>query len=563
MLPPSNASHHRCHIHQHSLPPPRSHQGPSLFELLPLHLTQDILQRAGPRSRLLCKGLANLYGSLPSLTPRGLTRNEDLPSALLRLCRHRELTTLDLTRAPDLVTDSNLEVICKALPHIQQLHLPVTTFEVTAARRLAAQQTLLPSLTALHVSGPSALPFPPSPWRSFDVERVMELAPLSQLRELTLPASTAYHVSTHAEHLPKLTVCSRLTFSDHLNHDVDSTFTEHMVICAQHLPALVSLVIDVRERLLTFPQDLRQLQGFTMLTELQVGTIRFCNAARLIGAVTGLQSLRLRLLSEAWRPLEDSCLARLSLLTSLHVVALGRSWPLYPHVDHQLGDRLLAAVPHLPPSLQDLQLTISSSNGRYSMVGSGPTTGAFAGLASASSVLQLLDLMYLKLPGNFMEVIQQLTRLTTLGIHDCNCTAAGSFAGLTALTSLRKLALCDLVGGSTAGCSSIEGMKQLHTLQLYGSFVDGPYLARLCAALPQLQVLDISGCHSIASGMSALGLLTALEVVDLSDTVGVHQLERYLSWSPSLRRCHLSYLQPWKQQRAAALLGPLVEVVFN
>jgi hypothetical protein len=546
---------------QHSLPPPRSHQGPSLFELLPLHLTQDILHRAGPRSRLLCKRLANLYGSLPSLTPRGLKSGEDLLSALPRLCRHRELTTLDLTQAPDLVTDSNLGVICKALPHIQQLHLPVTTLEV--ARRLAAQPTLLPSLTALHVFGPSALPF--SPWRSFDVDRFMDLlAPLSQLRELTLPASTAYHVSKHAKHMPKLTACSRLTFSDHPNDDVNvCLYTEYMVICAQHLPALVSLVIDVRGWLHSTPRALQQLQGLTMLTDLEVGTIRprFSHAPTMIGTITGLQSLRLRLLSESWAPAEDSCLARLSLLTSLHV-ALEPFWLIYQaHEDLYHGDRLLAAVPHLPPSLQDLQLTISSCSEKY--VGAAPSSGLFAGLASASSVLQLLELKYLTLPGNFMEVIQQLTRLTTLGIHDCDCTAGGSFAGLTALTSLRKLALCDMEGGSTEGCSSIEGMKQLHTLQLNGSFMDGPYLASLCAASPQLQVLDISGSHCIASGLSALALLTALEVVDLSDTVEVHQLERCLRAPPSLRRCHLSFLQPWEQQRAAALLGPLVEVVFT
>jgi hypothetical protein len=163
-------------------------QGPSLLDLPP-DVTRAILHRAGPRSRLLCMATADLYGPLPSLTPRGMRTIQRLESTLKRLCRRKELRSLDLTQAPDLVSDNNLQLIFSALPHLQQLHLPLTS-QVSAAG-LAALQPLLSSLTALHIH-----PTWQFDWTRTDqslrvAHQLTHLMSLAQLRELTLPASTA------------------------------------------------------------------------------------------------------------------------------------------------------------------------------------------------------------------------------------------------------------------------------------------------------------------------------------------------------------------------------------
>jgi hypothetical protein len=329
---------------------------------------------------------------------------------------------------------------------------------------------------------------------------------------------------------------------------------ECSVICAACVPTLAALVIDAWG-CGTRPSHLQPLQRLTALTELQVGTI--CDpfrAASMIGGITSLQSLRLCFTRAAW---DLSWLTRLPRLTSLHAI-LAPELQSDPFVIARIGmDKVVSAVRHLPPSLRAFELTVNTGC-RWPRIWGVLSSGAFAGLASASGLLQRLELGYMELPGNFMEVIQQLTRLTTLVISDCN--GCSNFSGLTTLSGLNKLELWDT---GKVGSGTIGSLKQLHTLRLSGHFLDGPYLGRLCAALPQLRVLDISSSYKIGPGVSALGLLTALEVVDLSDTVRVGVLERCLRVPPSLRRCHLMYPQPGAQQRAAATLGPNVEVVFR
>jgi hypothetical protein len=502
---------------------------------------------------VLCKALLYIYGPLLSLTPRGL----QAAAVMTRRGRYSQLTALDLTQATGVVTDKTMKLLFKALPHLQRLRLPVT--RQLTARGLGPLQPLLPSLTALDISCPTP---PPD---SCILDAILQL---TQLRELTLPTSAAALLTTEGR-LAKLGACTQLssvTFSDHVgqsgNGNLTSTSMACFVSCAERLPALVSLKLDERCLRVQQPEIVQQLQGLTALTKLHMGTIAqgweegvtFLHA---IGGMASLRSLQLRLSQCQWAPTERGWLASLSLLTSLNIRFESTS-VVNPQ---QHFDAVLSAVPYLP-LLRSFQL--SGSRLCY-LAAPRVCSGPFACLAAASETLEVLQLNYMHLPYSFMDVIQQLTHLTSLGVCSYNC-AERILAGLKEFTSLRKLDLCDWTSDNCAEVAGpITALKRLHTLRLDGNFFDRANLTQLCASLPQLHVLAFSSSRKIGSGLSALTRLTNLEVVDLSfarELVGT--LARHLKAPPSLRRCLLSGVgDERRQQRVRRLLGPSAEVVFH
>jgi Leucine-rich repeat (LRR) protein len=543
---------------------------------VPSPLIEHILRKAGPHSRELCKALAHLYGPLLSLTPRNVTRIQDLLSTLTRQGRHKQLKALDLSHVTNLVTDNSLKLICRALPHLERLHLPLTCKLTTPA--LAALQPLLPSspLTALQIS--SQLPYAATAAvLQVSLDMILQL---TRLRELALPACAAVLLAAEDEALVKLGACSQLTqlsFSDpHCRNDAQDSETISAALiarCAECLPALASLKVGKRFLFVETADPLTKLRGLTALTELHVATVWTTwphnEALHAIGAMANLRTLQLRLLHLGWDPAESGWLTRLSLLTSLDVC--------FETTGDGPGcfDEVLSAVPHLPA----LRRFHMSSNLLQEM--QQPSDEAFASLASASGVLEQLHLSALELPRSCMEVIRQLTRLTALRIRGCDWWGTrGSFwtasSALAALTSLRVLEVRDLTVGKvldgpddcTHDCTvaprAIEGLKQLRTLRLNGELLNRPYITRLCAALPQLCVLDVSGSANIGSGVSALSKLTNLEEVDLSATVEVGELVRHLKPPTSLRRfLYKAPLEQEHEQHIRALLGPRVRVVFD
>jgi hypothetical protein len=534
---------------------------------VPPPLIEDILQRAGLRSRELCKALAHLYGPLLSLTPRDVSRIQDLLSTLTRQGRHKQLKALDLSHVAELVTDNSLKLICSALPHLERLHLPLTC-KLTAPALAALQALPTPSpLTSLRIS--PQLPYATTAAVLRESGILDSILQLTQLRELALPTFAAVLLAAEDEQLVKLGACSQLTqlsFLDpHCRNDPsDNEITDAgcIVSCAERLPALVSLATDMRYMHVETADSLTRLQGLTSLTELHIGTVlaawTHSEVMHAIGAMANLRSLQVRFLHGGWDPAESGWLTRLSLLTSLRVgfEATRSSAP------GSIGE-VLSAVARLP-ALRCLQVVTD-----LLQPAQGPSGEAFAGLVPAKGLLEELHLSCVELPRSCMEVIPQLTRLTALGFHGCGGAASRgglwmAASALTALTNLRVLMARDLAGGCTVALGAIEGLKQLHTLQLNGDLLNRTYLTRLCAALPQLRVLDVSSSANIGSGVSALSRLTNLEVVDMSATVEVGVLVRHLRAPPSLRR--FLYKAPTDQehrQRIRDLLGPRVRVVFD
>jgi hypothetical protein len=501
---------------------------------------------------VLCKALLYIYGPLLSLTPRGLQAS----TLITRRGRYSQLTALDLTQARNLVTDKTMKLLFKALPHLQRLCIPLT--HKFTAPGLSPLQALLPSLTALEISCPT---LPPD---SCILDAILQL---TQLRELTLPPSAAALLATE-DQLTKLGMCiqlSSLTFSDHVGRFDDGIIKIrplHMsmaclVSFVERLPALVALKVDKKYLRVQQPETVQQLQGLTALTKLHIDTIaQGCENGgilmRAIGGIASLQSLQLRMQLHIRNPAERGWLGHLSLLTSLDIG--------FENVEALQFDDVLSELPQLP-LLRSFQLSGSRFNRWLPPSSSGP----FACLAHANETLELLKLNYLQLPGSFMEVIQQLTHLTALGIRGCRCGPGScDFSGLSALSSLRKLELRSWnAGRCTVAPDAIEGLGQLHTLRLSGFLLGSPYFTRLCAALPQLRVLDITSSADISSGVSELSRLTNLEVVALWSREPVCTLTRHLKAPPSLRRCILHLCDERQKLEARELLGRSVEVVFG
>jgi hypothetical protein len=297
-----------------------------------------------------------------------------------------------------------MKLLFKALSRLQRLTAP----------GLAPMQPQLPSLTALDVSCPTLLP------DSCILDDIIEL---TQLQELTLPTSAAALLATE-EQLTKFGMCSQLsslTFADHVgqfgNNYPISTSMACFVSCAEHLPALVSRVQQ--------PEIVQQLQGLTALTKLHMGTIADGwedggIIMRAIGGMASLQSLQLCMRLHRWNPTEHGWLASQSLLTSVSVCVQGA-----PAVHFE---RVLSAVPQL-----SLLRSFQQSGSRFDC-GPSLSSGPLGCLASASGTLELMQLNFMHLPANFMEVIQQLTHLSSLGIRGCRCRCTkGSFSGFSGL----------------------------------------------------------------------------------------------------------------------------------
>jgi hypothetical protein len=274
---------------------------------------------------------------------------------------------------------------------------------------------------------------------------------------------------------------------------------------------------------------------------------------QVLGGMTNLRSLQACLVHTGGAQVEHGWVTRLSLLTSLDFSMDGTTGD-----DSAVFDELVSSVPHLP-ALRELRL-----GKRVTRQVRGLADAPFARLVDAAGALEVLHLTLLQLPGGCVDAIRQLTRLTSLSIRTCECAARG-FAGLAALTRLRRLELLDVQSDCGVGCNALVGLKQLTMLRLNGAFVTRRYVARLCGELPRLERLDVSGSRNVGSGLSALERLTNLEVVDLSNTVGVGQLAASLRVPPSLRLCLLRGLAVTleEQHRVEQLLGPRVEVRFN
>jgi hypothetical protein len=550
------------------LPPRRQHI--ALVDL-PHAALYAILHRAGPRSRELCRALLDVYGPLPRLAPRGLASLEELLSALAASARHRHLRVLDLSDATDLRFDDRFQALCKALPSLLTLHLPVYSHLMHSSDRMptlacvAAATAHLRRLSALHapyMSGVGGAPL---------CEALLQ--GWSHLRELTLPEPLLRASSTTA--LSGCTALSKLGIQGDIKGGSRVDLC-HIASVASQLPALVSLQLRGSGYCcMEAGPQLRGLGGLTALALAGVALEERVAAGALqqqVAALTNLRSLHLRLWWEpAWDTPRPGWLTPLALLTALrvHFDILGMDDAKAYNALRGTLEEAAASVPHLP-ALRELRLGSSSSHGG---VGAGLSAAACLRIAAAGSGLELLTLDELALPAaEFTQVLSRLAGLTCLGlISVTSCDDDMPLGWLTALTGLRELGYVgsrqDTWFVASLPCQLLAGLSSVHALTLANCpFLDSDYLAQLCASMPQLRSLDLSGSRNVSAGLSALRRLPNLEVLGAVGTAAAAQLLELIRVPPSLRRCHLGPYRRWQpaQRKAAvALLGRHVEVVFG
>jgi hypothetical protein len=120
-------------------------------------------------------------------------------------------------------------------------------------------------------------------------------------------------------------------------------------------------------------------------------------------------------------------------------------------------------------------------------------------------------------------------------------------------------------------CELLASLSSVGALGLVGcEFVDGAYLARLCASMPQLKSPDLCRSDHVGMGLSSLQHLTNLEVLGLEYVDDCTALLEHLRAPPSLRRCYVA--KAWEDvpdpheeaARVKALLGRWhVEAAFD
>jgi hypothetical protein len=533
-----------------------------------------ILHTAGPRSRELCRAFLHLYGPLRRLTPRAVESPADLLSALTANGRHARLTSLDLSHVINVLSIDTLQALCAALPALQTLRLPSSRragapsgFSLSLSS-VAAATARLPALAALHapfLAGAKSLP-PPA---------AQPAQGWARLQSLTLPIA---FTASSAAALAHCTALCRLRFEGRGHVDV-----AHVAPLAAQLPALAALELDGLGRI----DGSAHLGGLTRLTALLLaGAVAEAGSStgqllHRVGALTRLRSLHLQLWWNGdWQTAQPGWLTALALLTSLRVdydpltgaggvgdgaAQLGRAF-----------DEVASSVPRLP-ALRELHMSDNAGVGaeHVSDAGSWLSAAAAARIASASGSLRLLHLGWLSLPAAmFTEVLPRLTGLTCLRLDSLYCGSM-EFGWMSALTDLRELRYVPNSrhngAGCTLPCELLAGLSNVDTLTLSRCpFVDEPYLARLCASMPQLRNLDLGYNSNMSGGLSALRRLTNLEVLGLEPEFSGSLLQQLFELSIttplSLRRCYLGPQSFWSAggpvEVARAVLGSHVEAVF-
>jgi hypothetical protein len=169
-------------------------------------------------------------------------------------------------------------------------------------------------------------------------------------------------------------------------------------------------------------------------------------------------------------------------------------------------------------------------------------------MTTAASQLQDLELINVNLPPAAMDILQRLTGLTSLLLHNYDPHTIPP-AYVAPFPALRKLDL-----HAAGSCESICALTQLRTLLLSAMRVDAADMTSLCSALPDLRSLDISSNHTaIGAGLSSLALLPMLEVVCVEGVDRVGALAKHFRAPRSLRRCVLGGVGKWLPQHKHAL----------
>jgi hypothetical protein len=496
-----------------------------------------------------------------------MTTARDVFSALAGRHRHTALMALNLEHIDGRVIDGTLQALCEALPSLQELRLP--TSSRMSLTRVAAATSSLTVLTALHLPSPYAAEFP-----------YAEITGrLSRLRALSLPAG---YMEAPTTGLRMCTQVTRLCF--HADRGGQGRVDmSGLVRWAAQLPALASLEFDA----ITYTHMLNatQVEALTALRTLKLccvqpaGGTTTSEMLRRIGSLTALRVLHLRVTHWGWTPIEQGWLSRLSLLTSLHVAyAFSAFEDEYYYNEDDVPapaealtaafDEVASAVPSLPSLVE-----LSICDALCTTCSDVPSAAACARITSAAGTLRALHLHGLPLPQAAMLVLlPQLTGLTCLRLTCCEGLggAPGSLA-LATLTSLRELCYQGGVDECAPPCALLAGLRSIRALSVQA--VDGPYLAQLCAAMPQLTCLDLGthygaegGSGLLAAGAPALQplqLLSRLEVLDLTSSVAAEQL-RYMEGVRCLQRCYMGgQCTPGFQKRSMAALGRRMDVVFH
>jgi hypothetical protein len=327
--------------------------------------------------------------------------SDDLFSALAVNGRHKQLTSLDLTHTPCIhksIADGILQALCKALPNLRILRLPDpyhAACQLTAAA-IAAATAQLPQLTALHV--PSLSRDDDNPVPEWPIQGC------AHIQELALPRALAVR---HTTPLACSTTLSKLCFlaSCPGGNCIDMA---HIAALAAQLPALVALELAGCFKAAPQLEHLAQLTALKLSGRLEgPGGVTTGQLLHLVGTLTNLRSLVLKLAWTEGDPAQPGWLARLTLLTNLQV-DFGSSDCLVRqrYNEQELVYEDVASSVALLPALSELHITAMGIRGIT-------LSAACMRIASAGSSLRLLHMERLTLPaGMFPQVLPQLTGLT-------------------------------------------------------------------------------------------------------------------------------------------------------
>jgi Leucine-rich repeat (LRR) protein len=179
-----------------------------------------------------------------------------------------------------------------------------------------------------------------------------------------------------------------------------------------------------------------------------------------------------------------------------HITRIGFSWPpnrVNPFVIQRLADLPgLAAISFNPPNEKWL-----------------PAVATLTRLKSLSfqSANQIGD--------ESLKPILGMTNLTRLRIDGSQITDDG----VKTFASLSNLSILELTGARYihgTGFETLGGLKRLRFLNLADSAIDDNGLATIAASLPSLRVLELKGTWISVKGLDSLARLPQLAILDLS-----------------------------------------------